>query len=311
MPLTLPRATLRDIIRNLLTDDENYRRLVVNAINEVFLHDAFSFLREVARAKSGQKSIDDDWYRRHFLRDELQKGDIATSAGINVKTVTNIRQSATKSIVLEESILHYDRINQIIGDLVDQSTGDDFGVCLKLEDNGNSVELTLTETMIVLSALAAKRAALRGGAWSAVGKQIEKPLMETLCRVFGVAREHYRAHSESESDGRVAREVDFYLVGGDGEEARCEVKLMGRGNPESADSTFSRRSKVFVADKLSGTNKRQLDEWKILWVELHASDRFARFEAVLRELQIPLCRNSADIDGRVVSDSIAAALRGE
>ena len=164
MPLTLPRATLRDIIRNLLTDDENHRRLVVNAINEVFLHKAFLFLREVARAKSGQESIDDDWYRRHFLRDDLQKDDIATSAGINKKTVTNIRQSATKSIVLEESILHYERINQIIGDLVDQSTGADFGVCLKLEDNGNSVELTLTETMIVVSALVAKRAALRGGA---------------------------------------------------------------------------------------------------------------------------------------------------
>ena len=33
---------------------------------------------------------------------------------------------------------------------------------------------------------------------------------------------------------------------------------MGKGNPESADAVIARGSKVFIADKPSNTNKRQL-----------------------------------------------------
>ena len=45
------------------------------------------------------------------------------------------------------------------------------------------------------------------------------------------------------------------LVDNAGLRHRCEVKLMGRGNPESADAVHARSSQVFVADKLSDLNK--------------------------------------------------------
>lgn len=38
---------------------------------------------------------------------------------------------------------------------------------------------------------------------------------------------------------------------------------MGKGNPESADAVIARDSKVFVADKLSDLNKKQLDTLKV------------------------------------------------
>ncbi len=45
---------------------------------------------------------------------------------------------------------------------------------------------------------------------------------------------------------------------------------MGRGNPESADAVIARDSRIFVADKLSDTNKAQLNSLKVEWVELHS-----------------------------------------
>ena len=54
------------------------------------------------------------------------------------------------------------------------------------------------------------------------------------------------------------REVDFYLINDD-KFYRCEVKLMGKGNPESADAIFARESSIFVADKLSDLNFKGLE----------------------------------------------------
>lgn len=62
---------------------------------------------------------------------------------------------------------------------------------------------------------------------------------------------------------------------------------MGRGNPESADAVIARSSSIFIADKLSGLNKRQLDSLNVQWVELRTDDGFKRFETVLRNLHIP------------------------
>ena len=139
----------------------------------------------------------------------------------------------------------------------------------------------------MINTLAVKRTELRGGLWSAAGKRVEKPLMHTLCKLYDVPEVNY-SYKGMEASKRVSfeREVDFYLVEGKNQ-YKCEVKLMGKGNPESADAVIARGSKVFVADKLSDTNKKQLDELKIEWVELRRPDGFKRFELVLKNLHIP------------------------
>ncbi len=63
------------------------------------------------------------------------------------------------------------------------------------------------------------------------------------------------------------REIDFYLIENNNQ-YKCEVKLMGKGNPESADAVIARDSRIFIADKLSDMNKRQLNSLKVDWVEL-------------------------------------------
>ena len=74
---------------------------------------------------------------------------------------------------------------------------------------------------------------------------------------------------------------------------------MGRGNPESADAVIARDSKVFVADKLSETNKRQLDSLGVEWVELRNDKGFQRFEIVLNHLKIPHGKLTSNIDQKL------------
>jgi hypothetical protein len=80
---------------------------------------------------------------------------------------------------------------------------------------------------------------------------------------------------------------------------KCEVKLMGRGNPESADAVIARDSKIFIADKLSDTNKRQLDSLGVEWVELRSENGFKRFADVLRRLNIPYQDCTNDIEHKL------------
>jgi len=91
------------------------------------------------------------------------------------------------------------------------------------------------------------------------------------------------------------REVDFYLIK-DENYYRCEVKMMGRGNPESADAIFARESNVFVADKLSDLNKQQAEMLNVKWVELRDENGYKRFAKILKELKIPFTDFNGNLD---------------
>ena len=137
---------------------------------------------------------------------------------------------------------------------------------LTLKMNGVSVELNVSESLIVINTLAVKRAALRGGLWSTAGKRAEKYLMLTLCELFGVTEQYYNAeHFVKDKSLDVDREIDFYLKN-EGVSYKCEVKLMGQGNSESADAIIARGSHVFVADTLSQQNKNQCEQLGVNWV---------------------------------------------
>jgi len=56
-----------------------------------------------------------------------------------------------------------------------------------------------------------------------------------------------------------------------------------------------------VADKLSDTNKKQLNSRKVEWVELRSDGGFRRFEMVLDHLKIPHERLPETIDKKLDS----------
>ena len=283
--MTITDEVVERIISKLVKG-EDYRIEIVSLINAEFMQYTLDFFKKVVEAKLKNKGITTDWYKKEFLSDKLSSEDIAINSGLNKKTITNMFNTAKREVVLEASNEHYDVLYQSIKELTKNDENIDLSLTLKF--NGVSVELNVGETLIVINTLAVKRAALRGGLWSTAGKRVEKPLMLELCKIYGVNDTNYRFKSINKINiGEIDREIDFYLVDKNGIEHKCEVKLMGRGNPESADAVIARSSSLFVADKLSDMNKKQLDKLNVEWVELRSKDGYKRFEYILDKLNIP------------------------
>ena len=285
MTFTLTEQVAQKIIKKLI-EGEDYRVEVVALINAQFLQYIIDFFKRIVEAKLRNKDITVDWYKKEFLNDKLSAEEIAINSGLNRKTISNMYNSATKDVVIEASNEHYEELYNAIQNLVDNEK--DLEIKLTLKFNGVSVDLNVSESLIVINTLAVKRAALRGGLWSTAGKRVEKPLMLTLCKLYSVPQQNYsiKVKGEPISEVDFEREIDFYLVR-EKENYKCEVKLMGKGNPESADAVIARDSKVFVADKLSETNKKQLNSLKVEWVELRDKEGYRRFKKVLENLKIP------------------------
>lgn len=285
MTFTLTEQVAKGIIEKLMKG-EDYRVEVIALINAQFLQYTIDFFKKIVDAKLKNKDITVDWYKKEFINENLPSDEIAINAGLNKKTISNMYNSARKEIVLEASKEHYQELYDAIQGLVDGENDLDVKLTLKLK--GVSVDLNVSESLIVINTLAVKRAALRGGLWSTAGKRVEKPLMLTLCKLYSVPKGNYgiKIKGKPISDVDFEREIDFYLLK-EKENYKCEVKLMGKGNPESADAVIARDSKVFVADKLSETNKKQLNSLKVEWVELRNKDGYKRFGKVLENLKIP------------------------
>jgi len=295
--MTITEQVAKNIIRKLLKG-EDYRIEVVTLINAEFLQFAVDFFKKIINAKLINKNITVDWYKKEFLNPDLPARDIAINSGLNEKTIHNMFNSSTREIVIEASNEHYDTLYEAIKNLVDAEH--DLDLTLTIKFKGVSVDLNVSESLIVINTLAVKRSALRGGLWSTAGKRVEKPLMQTLCKLYGVSDKNYalKIKGKAIAEDDFEREIDFYLVDNKNQH-KCEVKLMGRGNPESADAVIARDSKVFVADKLSDTNKKQLNSRKVEWVELRSAGGFRKFETVLDHLNISRDRLPENIDKKL------------
>ncbi|MBL7786014.1 MAG: CfrBI family restriction endonuclease [Chitinophagales bacterium] len=296
--MTLTEQVAKNIITRLIKG-QDYRIEVVALINAQFLQFAMDFFEKIVQAKLRNKDVL-DWYKKEFLNPNLSSEEIAIHSGLNKKTITNMFNSATKEIVIDASNEHYEILYNSISRLIESQN--DIDLTLTIKFRGVSVELNINESLIVINTLAVKRAALRGGLWSTAGKKVEKPLMQTLCMLFNVPEQNYAIHLKGmakiqEDEIDFEREIDFYLIKNGYH--KCEVKLMGKGNPESADAVIARDSKVFIADKLSDLNKTQLDSLGVNWVELRSENGYERFEKVLQDLGIPYNKFTGQIDEKL------------
>ena len=287
--MTLTEQVAKNIIKRLI-NGQDYRIEIIALINAEFLQFAIDFFKQVVDAKLKNQSVTVDWYKKEFLNSELAPEEIAINSGLNKKTIMNMYNTATKKVVINASNEHYEILYQSITGLIENQNEIDLTLTIKFR--GVSVELNINESLIVINTLAVKRAALRGGLWSTAGKRVEKPLMLTLCKLYSVPEQNYATKLKGKkTKGKKAkdsfeREIDFYLIESKNL-YKCEVKLTGKGNPESADAVIARGSKVFIADKLSDTNKSQLNSLKVEWVELRNEIGYKRFKYILENLKIP------------------------
>ena len=290
------KIVIKEVIERLLKA-KDYRIVTQTEINTKFLTYCLDFFKRVVDAKLNGGTITEDWYKDNFVMNNSHKPvDRAIYAGINKKTISNMFNSGTKEIVVSASEDNYDTLVNSISHLIEENDSIDLKLTIKF--NSVSVELNLNESLIVITSLAVKRAAITGGAYSAIGKNVEGPLMLILCKLYNVPTENYSINIEGggiASYGDFEREIDFFLSNNKAN-YKCEVKLMGKGNPEVADAVIARESKVFVADKLSDTNKSQLDSLNVSWVELRTDGGFKRFKNVLENLNIPHTDYNGNLD---------------
>ena len=157
---------------NRLIKGEDYREEVVNSINLVFLDFTIDFFKQIVQAKMNDEGITLDWYKKYFINsDNFSADEAAIYAGINKKTITNMYGTATKEVVLNVANDNFEYLSGIIGELEkDSSTG--IAINIKISYKDVTVDLSLSESLLVINALATKKIQLRGGAWSSIGKKV-------------------------------------------------------------------------------------------------------------------------------------------
>lgn len=291
------KLVIREIVERLIKG-QDYRIVTQTEINIQFLDYCMDFFKKVVETKINWWEITKEWYKDKFVMNEdFSPQERAIYAWINDKTIKNMFNSWKREIVISASEENYDRLVNAISNLIDDWI--DLDLCLTIKFNWISVELSLDESLIFITSLAVKRAAITWWAYSKVGKNVEWPLMLTLCKLFSVNEENYSLHLENwwlAKSWDFSREIDFFL-----KESwnvyKCEVKLMWNWNPEVADAVFARESKVFVADKLSETNIKQLDSLNVFWTYLRSENWYLRFEKTLKGLNIKYkLPNDDDLD---------------
>lgn len=284
--MKITNQVTKNIIKRVI-QSKDYRIEIVNLLNAEFLQFSIDFFKKVVAAKLNSQYITIDWYKTYFLADTLPKDEIIIHSGLNEKTIKNMYGTTAKSAVIDASIEHFETLYNSIQSLVENEQNEiDLTLTIKLK--GVSVDLSISESLIVINTLAVKRSQIRGGLWSTAGKSVEKYLMLSLCQLYQVSEIHHDSSTfVKDKSKKVDREIDFYLIDDNKQKYLCEVKLMGAGNPESADAIIARNSHVFVADTLSQQNKNQCDELGVLWVALREPQGFFKFGAILQQLNIP------------------------
>lgn len=288
--MALSNRALQNILRMILKS-EHYRKVIIEQITDEFFQFTIGYFKDIVSAKLDGEEIDADWYKKYFLTGRFKPEETVVYAGLNQKTVNNIYGSFARNMVFDITSDYYDEFIDKVDSLV---SGDfsDLEISLTIKYNRVSVELTLSETLIVVNTLGAKRLQIRGGAWSSLGKNLELPLMLTLAKLYQVPAKHYAGKGLSDE----GRDVDFHFIDSAGNRYFCEVKLMGKGNPESADAAIARDTSIFIADTLSSLNKRQLTQRGRHWVELRADEGYRKIFEVFTELGIPCVEFDSDLD---------------
>ena len=264
----------------------------MNSINTVFFDFSINFFKQILKAKINNQDINMKWYKDYFMKpNNFSHDEIAIFAGLNKKTITNIYGTSSREIMLTAANNNFEYLRSMLDEL-ENDADNGLAIEIKISYNKVNVELSLTESLLVINALATKKIQIRGGAWSSIGKKVEKPLLDKLCAMAGVPVANIDNRPfKRDKNLSYDREVDYKLISKTGKIYRVEVKLMGKGNPESADATIARDSDIFVADTLSEQNCAQLSERGVYYLALKDNKNSINdFIKILDILDIPLER---------------------
>lgn len=286
--MTFEDEAIKNTVSKLISG-KDYRDEVINSINTIFFDFSINFFKQIVDAKMNNREINMDWYKEYFMNpNNFTSDEIANFAGLNKKNITNIYGTSSREIVLTAANNNFEYLRSLLNEL-ENDADSGLAITITISYNDITVKLSLTESLLVINALATKKIQIRGGAWSSIGKKVEKPLLDELCRMANVPAENIDNKTFKKNKNLAYdREVDYKLISRTGKIYRTEVKLMGKGNPESADATIARDSDIFIADMLSEQNCAQLSSRNIHYLVLKNNENsINNFIKILDDLDIP------------------------
>ena len=116
-----------------------------------------------------------------------------------------------REIVLSAAKNNFAYLRELLSELEDDAEND-IAVTITISYNNITVKLSLSESLLVINALATKKLQIRGGAWSAIGKSVEKPLIDELYRRSGVPAENIERTFTRDKNLPYDRETDYKLI---------------------------------------------------------------------------------------------------
>ncbi len=286
--MTFEDEAIKNTVSKLISG-KDYRDEVINSINTIFFDFSINFFKQIVDAKMNNREINMDWYKEYFMNpNNFTSDEIANFAGLNKKNITNIYGTSSREIVLTAANNNFEYLRSLLNEL-ENDADSGLAITITISYNDITVKLSLIESLLVINALATKKIQIRGGAWSSIGKKVEKPLLDELCRMANVPAENIDNKTFKKNKNLAYdREVDYKLISRTGKIYRTEVKLMGKGNPESADATIARDSDIFIADTLSEQNCAQLSSRNIHYLVLKNNENsINNFVKILDDLDIP------------------------
>ena len=261
---------------------------------------AWEVYRDAAREKFSGKKTDSNWLNQFIIRHTPSAKD-PRAQSISVPLLIGLLDDSPHAIDQYATDSQSGQTDRFASGYMDIP---DIGMELTLKYNGVGITLTQSEAHIFVGLLGDVLVHARHFFVQELGKRLELPLMLTLAKLYSVPISNYSAKGKTGQ----SREVDFHFIDRDGIAHYCEVKLMGKGNPESADSAIARDSNIFIADTLSAANKEQLTRRRTQWVELRQGDGFRKLFRILRLLNIPCAPFTGHLDAtlnRIIPEAFA------
>jgi hypothetical protein len=256
------------IIYSILTG-QDYRTYVLATINKRFFDKTQELISEVFE----YKRRGDDWLEKLLddtskKRGKENKFKLLWFGGLNDKTVKNITGgTSTKEVCLDLGKKNIKALQLLLDDF--GRSDDLYQIKIIIKKEGEQVELNYLESLFFVNIISAMKLTIQGGAWSEVGKKIEKGLLYVIFRLLKIPDENYiLTTDEMKKKGLVGnREIDAIVFSNDKKPLTIELKLLGIGNPEIGDEALARKVSLFFTDRLTDMMKEESEKIGVKVIE--------------------------------------------
>lgn len=244
------KKLLSEIIFSILSG-KDYRTFVLATINERFIIKAQELIADIF----SYKRFGGDWISKLLTDTKNKSGKdskfkLLWYGGLNDKTVKNMTGgTSAKEVCLELGKKNIDSFRLLLNNFENPQ----YQLKVTIKKNSEVVELDGIESIIFVNIISAMKLTIQGGAWSEVGKQTEKGLLFTICKLLNISDSDYVLIFDEMKKRELVgnREIDAIIFSKDKKPITVELKLLGIGNPEIGDEALARKVDLFLIDRLT------------------------------------------------------------